>query len=253
MVVVTSLRWGTFAMREVLLPSSVAARIGSTAFFAPEMRTSPASGALPSISSLSIDPRRAPGRDPATIRPRGRPRRATRREDRPARTPGRASGGDCISPSVRSARPTWQTPASWRRPSGTATKASGRSARRAVASHSISSASPALLLRVTPARSTLVTAPRSISGATVSSARRAVSKSSVPPRWQTSPRCSIVTPVPVDGLAAPSVRASVAVAAPRRPGAVRLRTTWHFASSASRAGPRCRPCGSRWRRPCGSS
>ena len=53
-VVVTSLRCGTLVIVEVELPSSVPARIGSTAFLAPEIRTSPDSGPEPLIRNLSI-------------------------------------------------------------------------------------------------------------------------------------------------------------------------------------------------------
>src|SRR5215813_3369258 len=53
-VVVTSLRCGTFATTTGSSASSAPARIGSVAFFAPEMRTSPSSGTPPWICSLSM-------------------------------------------------------------------------------------------------------------------------------------------------------------------------------------------------------
>src|SRR5262249_26640470 len=52
--VVTSLRCGTFATTTGSSASSAAARIGSVAFFAPEIRTSPSSGTPPWICSLSM-------------------------------------------------------------------------------------------------------------------------------------------------------------------------------------------------------
>src|SRR5580693_9293902 len=53
-VVVTSLRCGTLATTTGSSASRAAARIGSVAFFAPEMRTSPSSGTPPWICSLSM-------------------------------------------------------------------------------------------------------------------------------------------------------------------------------------------------------
>src|ERR1700679_1341566 len=53
-VVVTSLRCGTFATITGSSASSAAARMGSVAFFAPEMRTSPSRGTPPWICSLSM-------------------------------------------------------------------------------------------------------------------------------------------------------------------------------------------------------
>src|SRR4051812_8501087 len=52
-MVVTSCKCGTLPTDTVPCASSVAARIGSAAFFAPEMRTSPSSGTPPWICSLS--------------------------------------------------------------------------------------------------------------------------------------------------------------------------------------------------------
>ena len=52
-MVVTSCRCGTLPTDTVPSASSVAARIGSAAFLAPEMRTSPSSGTPPWICSLS--------------------------------------------------------------------------------------------------------------------------------------------------------------------------------------------------------
>src|SRR6056297_1574752 len=54
MVVVTSLRWGTLETVTRSEASSVAARIGSVAFLAPEMRISPSSAVPPVIFSLSM-------------------------------------------------------------------------------------------------------------------------------------------------------------------------------------------------------
>src|SRR5258707_6877799 len=53
-VVVTSFRCGTFAITTGSSASSAAARIGSVAFLAPEMRTSPSRGTPPWICSLSM-------------------------------------------------------------------------------------------------------------------------------------------------------------------------------------------------------
>src|SRR3981081_2224470 len=53
-VVVTSFRCGTFATTTGSSASSAAARIGSVAFLAPEMRTSPSRGTPPWICSLSM-------------------------------------------------------------------------------------------------------------------------------------------------------------------------------------------------------
>src|ERR1700738_1199516 len=53
-VVVTSFRCGTFATTTGSSASSAAARIGSGAFLAPEMRTSPSRGTPPWICSLSM-------------------------------------------------------------------------------------------------------------------------------------------------------------------------------------------------------
>jgi len=55
-VVITSFRDGTFSNRTGLSDKRVAAKIGSAAFFAPEMSTSPSSGTPPVISSLSKEP-----------------------------------------------------------------------------------------------------------------------------------------------------------------------------------------------------
>ena len=52
-IVVTSFRWGTLPIDTGPSASSAAARIGSVAFLAPEMRTSPSSGTPPRICSLS--------------------------------------------------------------------------------------------------------------------------------------------------------------------------------------------------------
>ena len=54
MVVVTSCRCGTLPTTTGSSVSSAPARIGSAAFFAPEMRTSPSSAAPPAICSLSM-------------------------------------------------------------------------------------------------------------------------------------------------------------------------------------------------------
>src|SRR6185436_15448335 len=56
-MVVTSCRCGTLPTDTVPSASSVAARIGSAAFFAPEIRPSPSSGAPPWICSLSTGAR----------------------------------------------------------------------------------------------------------------------------------------------------------------------------------------------------
>src|SRR5580658_1663905 len=53
-VVVTSLRCGTLATTTGSRASSAPARMGSVAFFAPEMRTSPSSGTPPWICNLSM-------------------------------------------------------------------------------------------------------------------------------------------------------------------------------------------------------
>ena len=53
-VVVTSFRCGTFATTTGSSASSAPARMGSVAFFAPEMRTSPSRGTPPWICSLSM-------------------------------------------------------------------------------------------------------------------------------------------------------------------------------------------------------
>ena len=53
-VVVTSFRCGTFATTTGSRASSAAARIGSVAFLAPEMRTSPSSATPPWICNLSM-------------------------------------------------------------------------------------------------------------------------------------------------------------------------------------------------------
>src|SRR5271170_1368069 len=53
-VVVTSLRCGTLATTTGSRASSAPARMGSVAFFAPEMRTSPSSGTPPWICHLSM-------------------------------------------------------------------------------------------------------------------------------------------------------------------------------------------------------
>src|ERR1700756_4207842 len=53
-VVVTSFRCGTFATTTGSSASKEAARIGSVAFLAPEMRTSPSRGTPPWICSLSM-------------------------------------------------------------------------------------------------------------------------------------------------------------------------------------------------------
>src|SRR5579863_1148447 len=53
-VVVTSLRCGTLATTTGSRASSAPARIGSVAFLAPEMRTSPSSGTPPWICNLSM-------------------------------------------------------------------------------------------------------------------------------------------------------------------------------------------------------
>ena len=58
MVVVMSCRWGMLPTLTVPSASRVAARIGSAAFLAPEMRISPSRGIPPVMMSLSI--RRAP-------------------------------------------------------------------------------------------------------------------------------------------------------------------------------------------------
>jgi hypothetical protein len=60
-MVVTSCRCGTFAIVTGLSASRAPARMGSAAFLAPEMRTSPSSGAPPRICSLSKRPLRQPG------------------------------------------------------------------------------------------------------------------------------------------------------------------------------------------------
>src|SRR6266853_669149 len=52
--VVTAFRCGTFATTTGSSASSAAARIGSVAFLAPEMRTSPSRGTPPWICSLSM-------------------------------------------------------------------------------------------------------------------------------------------------------------------------------------------------------
>ncbi len=59
-IVVTSCRCGTLPTDTGPSASSVAARMGSAAFFAPEIRTSPSSGRPPVICSLSMF-----NRDPA--------------------------------------------------------------------------------------------------------------------------------------------------------------------------------------------
>ena len=56
MVVVTSFRCGTLQMVTGSEASRPAARIGSVAFLAPEMRTSPSSGTPPVICNLSMGP-----------------------------------------------------------------------------------------------------------------------------------------------------------------------------------------------------
>src|ERR1700752_2556111 len=61
-MVVTSCRCGTLPTETVPSASSVAARIGSAAFLAPEMRTSPSSGTPPWICSLSTTRIPAAGR-----------------------------------------------------------------------------------------------------------------------------------------------------------------------------------------------
>jgi len=53
-MVLMSLRCGTLPSRKGSAVSKLAVRIGSAAFLAPEMRTSPASGLPPWISSASI-------------------------------------------------------------------------------------------------------------------------------------------------------------------------------------------------------
>src|SRR3954464_10158538 len=55
-IVRTSMRYGTLLKRSGCSLSSAAHMIGSAAFFAPEMRTSPSSGRPPRIRSLSICP-----------------------------------------------------------------------------------------------------------------------------------------------------------------------------------------------------
>src|SRR5216110_3327343 len=55
-VVVTSFRCGTFATTTGSSARSAPARIGSVAFFAPEMRTSPSRGTPPWICNLSMSP-----------------------------------------------------------------------------------------------------------------------------------------------------------------------------------------------------
>src|SRR5690242_5869562 len=55
-VVVTSRRCGTFATTTGSSASRAPARIGSVAFLAPEMRTSPSRGSPPWICSLSMSP-----------------------------------------------------------------------------------------------------------------------------------------------------------------------------------------------------
>ena len=51
----TSLRFGTRRIRQGSLVSNVAAMIGSTAFFAPLMVTSPCNGTEPLINKLSME------------------------------------------------------------------------------------------------------------------------------------------------------------------------------------------------------
>ena len=51
----TSLRFGTRRMTQGSLVSNVAAMIGSTAFFAPLMATSPCNGTEPLIKKLSMN------------------------------------------------------------------------------------------------------------------------------------------------------------------------------------------------------
>ena len=53
-VVVTSFRWGTLPTTTGPSASSAPARMGSVAFLAPEMRTSPSRGVPPWICSLSM-------------------------------------------------------------------------------------------------------------------------------------------------------------------------------------------------------
>src|SRR5678815_5349161 len=62
-MVVTSCKCGTLPTDTVPSASSVAARIGRAAFFAPEMRTSPSSGTPPWICSLSTGARFLRGQD----------------------------------------------------------------------------------------------------------------------------------------------------------------------------------------------
>ena len=59
MVVVTSCRCGTLPTTTGSSASSAPARMGSVAFFEPEMRTSPSSGTPPAICSLSMRQRLA--------------------------------------------------------------------------------------------------------------------------------------------------------------------------------------------------
>ena len=70
----TSLRFGTRRITQGSLVSNVAAMIGSTAFFAPLMATSPCNGTEPLINKLSMTNHWIP-----VFRPRGRvqSRRAT--------------------------------------------------------------------------------------------------------------------------------------------------------------------------------
>ena len=72
-MVVTSLQMRHVADRHRCLPpASVPARIGSAAFLAPEMRTSPSSGTPPRICSLSMSGSGVAGRscDPTLLEPR---------------------------------------------------------------------------------------------------------------------------------------------------------------------------------------